>query len=361
MSVPLFDTTAPLAPFKERLGERALAVLESGRYILGTEVEAFEREFANYLGVAHAVGVGNGTDALTIALRALGVGPGDDVIVPSFSFYASAEAIVPTGARPVFCEIDPATFCATADTVRAALTKRTKAVIAVHLFGNLAPVEEIAALGVPVVEDAAQAAGSELGDRKAGTLGTIATFSFFPSKNLGGFGDGGAIATDDAALAERAELLRRHGSSDKQRFEHIGYNSRLDELQAALLRVLLPELDRWTQARREAAAYYESSALTERLTLPSSTTGGAPAWHMYITRHPEAERLIASLREQQIGCAGLYRTPIHRQPAMAEFAQNVSLPVTDEVAATNIALPFGTTITRQQQDEAIETISESLG
>src|SRR5438874_6203988 len=212
MGVPLFDTSAPLAPLREELGAAIARVLDSERYILGPEVEAFEREFAAYCGAAHAVGVANGTDAITIALRAMGVGPGDEVVVPSFTFYASAEAIPATGATPVFCDIDPHTFCVTADTVRAALTPRTRAVIAVHLFGNVAPVREIAALGLPVIEDAAQAAGTTSDDGRPGALGTIATFSFYPSKNLGAFGDGGAVTTTDPRLGERVRVLRLHGS-----------------------------------------------------------------------------------------------------------------------------------------------------
>src|ERR671925_1140962 len=190
--IPLFDTRAPLAPLRGRLEDKIREVLERGRYVLGPEVESFEGEFADFLGVKHVVGVGNGTDAISIALRAMGVGPGDEVVVPSFTFYASAEAIPPTGATPVFCDIDLETFCLTADTVRAALTPRTKAVIAVHLFGNVAPVPAIEALGVPVIEDAAQAAGSTSTAGRPGALGELATFSFFPSKNLGCFGDGGA-------------------------------------------------------------------------------------------------------------------------------------------------------------------------
>ena len=195
MPVPLFDTKAPLAPLRGEIDAAMTRVVDSGAFILGPEVQAFEDEFAAYCGTPHAVGVANGTDALTIALRALGVGPGDDVVVPSFTFYASAEAIPPTGARPVFCDVDPETFCVTAETVKAALTPRTKAVIAVHLFGNVCPVAEIEALGVPVIEDAAQAAGSLSDEGRPGALGTLATFSFFPSKNLGCFGDGGAITT----------------------------------------------------------------------------------------------------------------------------------------------------------------------
>src|SRR5204862_4619589 len=191
---------------------KLIELAEAGRYILGPEVECFEAEFAEYLGAGHAIGVGNGTDALTLALKAMGVGPGDEVIVPSFTFYASAEAIPPTGASPVFCDVDPATFLATPESVRACMTARTKAVIAVHLFGNVAPVAEIEALGVPVVEDAAQAVGSLTRDGRAGSLGTIATFSFFPSKNLGAFGDGGAVTTNDEELAAKVRLLRFHGS-----------------------------------------------------------------------------------------------------------------------------------------------------
>src|SRR3984957_12827515 len=192
MGVALFDTSTPRAPLREELQAAVSRVLESGQYILGPELAAFEREFAAYCGVEHAIGVANGTEAITIALRAIGVGPGDEVVVPSFTFYASAEAIPPTGAVPVFCDIDADTFCVTADTVRAALTARTKAVIAVHLFGNVAPIAEIEALGVPVLEDAAQAAGSIGATGRPGSLGTAATFSFYPSKNLGAFGDGGA-------------------------------------------------------------------------------------------------------------------------------------------------------------------------
>src|SRR3954470_2273053 len=261
MAVPLFDPVTPLRPLRAELHAAATRVLDSGRFVLGPEVEAFEREFARYVRVRECVGVANGTEAITIALRALGVGEGDEVVVPSFTFYASAEAIPATGAKPVFCDIDPVTFCATPETVRAALTPRTKAVIVVHLFGNVAPVAEIAALGVPVLEDAAQAAGTTSARGRPGALGTIATFSFYPSKNLGAFGDGGAVTTDDPELAERVRVLRFHGSRDKVSYEEIGYNSRLDELQAAVLRVLLPHLDGWADGRRAAGRHYEAAGL----------------------------------------------------------------------------------------------------
>src|SRR3954463_14346766 len=250
MPVPLFDPTSPQAPLRADIRAAVHRVLDNGQFILGPEVKAFETEFAAYLGAGHAIGVANGTDAITIALRALGVGPGDEVVVPSFTFWASAEAIPPTGATPVFCDVDPDTMCVTAETVKAVLTPRTKAVIVVHLFGNVAPVAEIEALGVPVLEDAAQAAGSRGPDGRPGALGTAATFSFFPSKNLGAFGDGGAITTRDAEVAERARGRRVHASRDKPTFELIGHNSRLDELQAAILRIQLPHLEEWADGRR---------------------------------------------------------------------------------------------------------------
>src|SRR3712207_374865 len=351
MSVPLFDTQAPLRPLRAELMAAVERVVDGGSFILGPEVEAFERELAAWLGAPHATGVANGTEAITIALRALGVGPGDEVVVPSFTFYASAEAIPPTGATPVFCDVDPETLCVTPDTVRAALTPRTKAVVAVHLFGNVAPVEEIAALGVPVVEDAAQAAGTRLGDRRPGGLGTLATFSFFPSKNLGAFGDGGAVTTRDAQLAERVRMLRFHGSWDKVTYEHVGYNSRLDELQAAILRVQLPHLDRWADGRRAAARHYAEAGLGEHVELPQPTPGAQPAWHLYVIRHERADELAAALGARQIGQKAYYRVPVHRQPAMAPWGVGVELPATDEVARTHLAIPISPVLSAAQAVE----------
>src|SRR3954447_18914072 len=356
MGVPLFDTTTPLAPLRARIDAAIAGVLDSGRFILGPEVTAFEAEFAAYCGARHAVGVANGTDALTIALRALGVGPGDDVVVPSFTFYASAEAIPPTGARPVFCDVDPDTFCVTADTVRAALSPRTKAVIAVHLFGNVAPVREIAALGVPVVEDADQAAGSRSGAGRPGALGTIATFSFFPSKNLACFGDGGAITTADAQLAERVRMLRFHGSRDKSTFELVGHNSRLDELQAAILRVQLPHLERWADGRRTAAAAYAQAGLGELVELPVPAAGAEPAWHLYVVRDPSADALAEALGRAGIGHKAYYRVPAHRQPAMREWSAGLELPATDEVARTHLAIPMSPVLTSEQAAEVADAV-----
>jgi dTDP-4-amino-4,6-dideoxygalactose transaminase len=331
-------------------------VLDSGLYILGPEVRAFEAEFADYVGAAHAIGVANGTDALTIALRAMDVGPGDEVVVPSFSFFASAEAIPPTGATPVFCDIDPETFCVSAETVRAVLSARTKAVIAVHLFGNVAPVAEIEALGVPVLEDAAQAAGSTTEQGRPGALGTAGTFSFYPSKNLGAFGDGGAITTNDAAIAERVRALRFHGSRDKETFDELGYNSRLDELQAAILRVQLPHLESWADGRRAAAGRYEASGIGDVVSLPVATPGSRPAWHLYVIRSNRADDLETVLRAAGIESRGYYRRPIHRQPAM--YAE-LDLPGTAEAARTNLALPMSPVLDDGQVAQIAAVVRES--
>jgi dTDP-4-amino-4,6-dideoxygalactose transaminase len=356
MGVPLFDTSTPLEELREELRAAIARVLDSERYILGPEVSAFEREFASYCGAGHAVGVANGTDAITIALRAMGVGPGDDVVVPSFTFYASAEAIPPTGAKPVFCDIDPDTYCVTAETVRAALTPQTKAVIAVHLFGNVAPVREIEALGVPVLEDAAQAAGSRSAAERPGALGTAATFSFFPSKNLGCFGDGGMITTSDAQISEQARILRFHGSRDKVDYEQLGYNSRLDELQAAILRVQLPHLDDWADGRRRAGRHYEQAGLGELLALPQPTAGAAPAWHLYVVSDPQVERLEGALAAAGIGHKPYYRTPVHRQASMREWAAGVELPATEHAAATHLAIPMSPVLTRALADQVVAAV-----
>jgi len=359
MAVPLFDTSSPLDPLRGELREAILRVFDSSAWVLGPEVEAFEHEFARYLGTGHAVGVANGTDALTIALRAMGVGPGDEVIVPSFTFYASAEAIPPTGARPVFCDIDPETMCVTADTVRAALTPKTRAVIVVHLFGNVAPVREIEALGVPVLEDAAQAAGSVGPDGRPGALGTAATFSFFPSKNLGAFGDGGAITTSDSELADRVRTLRFHGSRDKVSFEQIGYNSRLDEIQAAVLRVQLPHLEGWADGRQAAGRRYQRAGLGELVELPRASAETSPAWHLYVVRTPEPLELAGALEANGIGARPYYRTPVHEQPAMREFAPSRPLPGTELAARTNLAIPISPVLSEAQAREVVQAVRAS--
>ena len=348
MPVPLFATS--LDSYQPAIGERLAEVARSGRYILGPEVEAFERELATYLGAAHCIGVANGTDAITIALRALGVRPGDEVVLPSFTFYATAEAAVNAGARPVFCDVDPETFCVTRETVERVLSERTRAIVPVHLFGNVAPVDELRGLGPVVVEDDAQAMGADVDGRRAGTLGDAATFSFFPSKNLPCLGDGGAIATDDPELAERVRRLRFHGSSDKRTFVDVGYNSRLDALQAAVLRLLLPELDGWNAARAAAAEAYERHGLGRLVTLPRASAGARHAYHLYVVRDERADELADALGRAGIEARAYYRRPLHLQPAMKPFLSDPpeELPGTDEAARTHLALPMGPRLTDGQ-------------
>jgi dTDP-3-amino-3,4,6-trideoxy-alpha-D-glucose transaminase len=357
--IPLFQPETWLAPLYAQVQERLMGVVERGRFILGPELEAFEREFASYLRVEHVIGVANGTDAITVALRALGLTPGDEVVVPSFTFYASVEAVIAAGGRPVFCDVDPATRNVTVDTVRAALTPRTKAIVSVDLFGSPAP--ELRELGVPVLEDAAQAAGASLQGRRAGALGDVATFSFYPSKNLPCFGDGGAIATSDDEVAERARTLRFHGSRDKELFVAVGYNSRLDEMQAAILRVLLPHLDGWSERRRGVAGLYQAAGLGRHVRLPGVPGGAKPAWHLYVVAHPRADALIAELRELGIEARGYYRTPSHRQPALEPYVtREVSLVATDELARTNLALPMGPTLGRLEVEAVVGSVQQAV-
>ena len=359
MPIALFDTDTSLRALREQILERMAEVVERGVYILGPEVDAFERELADYLGVRHAIGVGNGTDAITIALRALEVNAGDEVVVPSFTFYASAEAIVNAGARPVFCDVDLDTRNITVDTVRAVLTARTRAIVSVDLFGVPAPSPALRELGLPVLEDAAQAAGASLDGRRAGSLADVATFSFYPSKNLGAFGDGGAITTDDDRIAELARALRFHGSRDKQSFEYVGYNSRLDELQAAVLRVLLPELDGWCDGRRAAARAYGEVGIDRYVAPPFEPPAAEAAWHLYVATHPRADELIAALRDHGVGTRAYYRTPLHRQPAMAPYAPSSpdALPVTDELARTNLAFPMSPTLDADRVREVVTALA----
>jgi dTDP-4-amino-4,6-dideoxygalactose transaminase len=357
VTIPLFDTVRPLAPLREAVQERVRAVIEGGRFVLGPEVQAFESELAAYLGVRHVIGVANGTDAITIALRALGVEPGDEVVVPSFTFYATAEAVITAGARPVFCDVDRDTRNVTPETVHRALTPSTRAVVAVDLFGCPAPVEDLREFELPVLEDAAQALGAALGGRRAGTLGDAATISFYPSKNLGAFGDGGAIATDDDGVAELSRALRFHGSRDKRHFHYVGYNSRLDELQAAILRVLLPHLDGWAVGRRSAAQAYLEARLADHVAVPTVPDGAEPAWHLYVVASERADELIETLGGRGIQSRGYYRTPIHRQPAMTDWARGTELPVTEELARTNLALPMSPLLGAVEARQVVEAIA----
>jgi dTDP-4-amino-4,6-dideoxygalactose transaminase len=356
VSIPLTDIKAQYQPLRDEVRKAVDAVLERGQFILGPEVRAFEEETAAYLGAADAVGVANGTDALVLVLDALGVGPGDEVICPSFTFYATAESIARRGATPVFADIDPGTLNLDPADAAQRVTPRTKAILAVHLYGRPAPLDELPE-GIPILEDAAQAFGASLADRPVGALGRAGTFSFYPTKNLFGLGDGGLVTTGDPELADRVRLLRFHGSRDKERFDAVGYNSRLDEVQAAVLRVFLSHVDGWNESRRAAAARYAELGLGEVCELPADEPGHV--YHVYCVRTRERDRVAAALRSRDIGCATYYSTPLHLQPVFASL-ENTSLPQTERASEETLALPLWPAISEEQQAEVVECVRSAL-
>jgi len=352
--IPLVDVKAQYERLIPEIVERMREVLESGTFILGPNVTAFEQEAADYLGVPRTVGVANGTDALVLALDAMDIGPGDEVICPSFTFYATAEAIARRGATPVFADIDPVTLNLDPEDVAARITDRTRALMPVHLFGRVMPLEGLAELGIPIVEDAAQAFGAA----GVAKVGALSTFSFFPTKNLFALGDGGLVAATDEQLADRVELLRFHGSKEKKNFEAVGYNSRLDELQAAVLRRFLGEIPGWNGARREAAARYEELGLGELCELPAD--GAGHVYHMYVVRTPERDRFREALSEAGIGNASYYVVPLHLQPALRYLGwKEGSLPETEKAAAENLALPMWAGIPAETQERVVNVIREA--
>jgi dTDP-4-amino-4,6-dideoxygalactose transaminase len=340
--VDLEQQTQALWPELERA---VLGVLRSGRFILGPNVEAFEREAAAFLGVRFAIGVGSGTDALVLSLRALGIGPGDEVIVPSFTFFATAEAVSLVGATPVFAEIDPVSFCLDPAATRAALSPRTRAIVPVHLFGHPADMSALRAIakdtGLALLEDAAQAFGAELRGTRIGGLGDAAAFSFFPSKNLGAFGEAGLVATNDERVADSVRSLRAHGSRQRYVNTEIGYNARLDEIQAALLRVKLPHVARWNDERRRVAAEYTTSlGGIAGLTPPCVTLGFTHVFHQYTLRISGGRRdaVARALDAAGIATQVYYPIPIHQLPVYGD--RKVSLPITETAASEVLSLPI---------------------
>jgi dTDP-4-amino-4,6-dideoxygalactose transaminase len=349
--IPLVDVKAQYAPLIPELLERVREVVDSAEFILGPNVDAFEREAADFLGVPRTIGVANGTDALVLVLDAMGIGPGDEVICPAFTFYATAESIVQRGATPVFADVDPATMNLDPADVAERITARTKAIMPVHLFGRPAPLQELASLGVPLIEDAAQAFGSP----DIGRVGVASTFSFYPTKNLFAFGDGGLVAVTDEELGRRVRLLRFHGSRDKVDFELVGYNSRLDELQAAVLRVFLRRLPEWTAQRREAAARYAELGLGELCELPQDEPGHV--YHLFVCRSPERDRIRAALKDAEIGSGVYYATPSHLQPALRYLGYEPgSLPETERIARENFSVPLWAGIDSATQQRVVEVV-----
>ena len=347
-SIPIASAAAQYVTIKAEIDTAVHRVLDSGWFILGAEVEAFEREFAAYCDVGHAVGVGNGTDALMLALKALDVGPGDEVITVPMTAAFGAFAITMNGATPVFVDIEPGTANMDTALLERAITPRTKAIMPVHLYGqaaDLAPIMAIAARhGVPVVEDSAQAHGALFDGKRVGSIGTIAGFSFYPSKNLGAAGDGGAVTTNDPALAEKVRMLRNGGQRGK--YEHViqGVNSRLDEMQAAVLRVKLAHLDAWNAARRHLAHRYDELLSGSGVELPEERPGAAPechVWHLYAIRHERRDALASFLKERGIGTGVHYPTALHLQPAFASLGIPAgAFPVAERQACTELSLPL---------------------
>jgi dTDP-4-amino-4,6-dideoxygalactose transaminase len=353
--IPLVDVKAQYAPLTPELLAAIEEVVESGEFILGPNVHAFEREAAAYLGVPATIGVANGTDAIVITLDALGIGPGDEVICPAFTFYATAESIARRGAVPVFADIDQETFNLDPSDVADRITPRTKAIVPVHLFGRPAPLGPLSELGLPLVEDAAQAFGSP----GVARTGVASTFSFYPTKNLFGLGDGGLVAVTDAELEERIRMLRFHGSRDKVDFQLVGYNSRLDEVQAAALRVFLRKLDEWTRLRREAAARYAELGLGDLCALPPDEPGHV--YHMYVCRSPDRDRIRRALQDAEIGTGAYYTTPMHLQSAMRYLGyERGTLPETERAAAENFSVPLWAGIDAATQDRVVEVVRRTV-
>jgi dTDP-4-amino-4,6-dideoxygalactose transaminase len=352
--IPLVDVKAQYAPLLDEVKQRIAEVLDAGVFILGPNVQAFEEEAAAYLGVPRTIGVANGTDALVLVLEAMEIGPGDEVICPSFTFYATAEAIARQGAIPVFADIDPVTLNLDPEDVAGRISPRTRAIMPVHLFGRPAALPELEALGVPLIEDAAQAFGAP----GVARVGAASTFSFFPTKNLFGLGDGGLVAATDEEVAERVRMLRFHGSHDKKTFFYVGTNSRLDELQAAVLRLFLQHLDGWNALRCEAAARYAELGLGDVCDLPAPDA--AHVYHMYVVRTPERERISEALSAAGIGHAAYYTTPMHLQPALRFLGhEEGSLPETERAAQENLALPIWAGIDAATQERIVSVVREA--
>lgn len=368
-TVPLLDLQAQYRPLREALLAAVTRVCDSQRCILGDEVVALEGELAAALGVTHALGVSSGTDALLAALMALEIGPGDEVITPTFSFFASAGAVVRVGARPVFVDIEPQTFNLDLDAVARAITPRTRVIMPVHLYGQAVDMTPLLALaeqhGLAVVEDAAQAIGAKDHGRAVGGLGTIGCFSFYPTKNLGAFGDGGLVTTNDARLAERLRLLRDHGQHPKYHHALVGGNFRLDAIQGAVLRVKLPHLAAWTEGRRANAARYRTlfaeAGLSDRVTLPYERPDAYHIYNQFVVQVPERDRVRTHLTAQGIGTEIYYPVPFHRQTCFASLGHDVAaFPHADAAAARVLALPIYAELTPAQQTRVVDVLGEAL-
>ncbi len=363
--IPMVDLKVQFNSLREEITAGLLDALEKTQFILGPNVEAFEREAAEFLGAKHAVAVASGTDALHLALLAAGVGPGDEVVTTPFTFIATAEAIRYVGATPVFVDIDPKTFNIDPAKIEAAVTSKTRAVLPVHLFGQPADMEAIGAVcrkhGLLVVEDCAQSFGADIGGRMTGTIGLMGAFSFFPSKNLGCYGDGGMVTTDSADLAERVRVLRNHGSKVRYHHSVIGFNSRLDELQAVILRVKLKRIGSFNEGRRRVARLYRERFAGTAVVPPFEDGKGTHIYHQYTVLTDRRDAIMKALSGRGIASAVYYPIPLHRQEVFAAEFRGLSLPVSEETAARCMSLPVFPEMTEAQVREVADAVLAAAG
>jgi dTDP-4-amino-4,6-dideoxygalactose transaminase len=362
MNVPFVDLAAQQAEVADEVRLGLDSVFERTAFIGGAEVSDFEREYAAYVGVGHCVGVGNGTDALELALRALGVRRDAEVILPANTFIATAEAVSAVGAVPVLVDVDEEHLLIDPAAVERAITERTRAIIPVHLFGQTAPIEQLAGFGVPILEDAAQAQGARRYGRPAASLGQIAATSFYPGKNLGAAGDAGAVMTDDAGLAERVRILSAHGSPSKYVHEVVGRNSRLDAVQAVVLRAKLSRLEKWNELRRQAAERYATMlADVPGVRLPASAPGNEDVWHLYVVRVADRDRVLGELADAGIGAGIHYPTPVHLTEAYADLCLPPgSFPVAERAAGEILSLPMFPHVAADQQEYVTDRIRAAV-
>ncbi len=361
--ISLVDLTAQYHSIKKEIDTAVLATLESGYFILGPQVVKFEESIAAYLGVQHAIGLASGTDALVIALRALNIGEGDEVIIPAYTFFATAGTVMSVGAKPVIVDVDPQSYQIDVSKIEVAITSKTKAIIPVHLYGHpaeMGPILEIARKhGLKVIEDNAQGFGAEYLGKKTGSFGDIACLSFFPTKNLGAYGDGGAVATNDPALAERMRMLRTHGWKKKYYSEEVGYNSRLDALQAAILQAKFPHLDSWNEKRRELSKRYTEHLAPLGIVTPVEREWAKHVYHLYIIRSEKRDQLQAFLKQKGIASEVYYPIPPHLSVPCKKFGyKEGDFPNAEKAAKETLALPLYPELMLTQQDEVIATIKE---
>ncbi len=366
--IPILDLKVQYDQLREEIAAALQAVMDSGNFVLGPDVKALEKEVAAYCGCRYGVGVASGTDALRLSLAALGIGPGDEVITTPFTFVATANTISHSGARPVFVDIDPQTYNIDPAAVAAAVTPRTKAIVPVHLYGQPAAMDELLTIaerhGLAIIEDAAQAIGAEDRGRRAGSMGVVGCLSFYPTKNLGAYGDAGMVVTNDPSLADKLDVLRRQGGKTKYYHEVLGFNSRLDTMQAAILRVKLRYLDRWQEARREAACRYDGllTAAGVPVTTPYVRPGVRHVYHQYTIRAPQRDELAEFLKQRGIGTMIYYPLPLHRQGLYKDLGMGEgSLPHAEAAGREVLSLPMYPELTAAQQEEIVAAVAEFYG